>query len=62
MAIFPVSPPPLILKKSDPRFRRLLQQMQQLDIRREDVSADTPPAAQNPLSPLPQVQSKPGEP
>jgi hypothetical protein len=48
LAMFPVSPPPLILKKPDPRVRQLLQQMQQLDINREDISADTLPVEEDP--------------
>lgn len=61
LAMFPVSPPPLILKKPDPRVRRLLQQMQQLDITRDYTSAEKPPREEDLRTPS-QPWSKSGEP
>jgi hypothetical protein len=62
LVVLPVSPPPLNLKRPDPRVRQLLRQMQQLDITRDYTSAEKPPREED-LQSLPsQHWSKSGEP
>lgn len=60
-AVFPASPPPLILKRPDPQIRQLLERMQKLDITRESISDDTWPIAHDLRSFPPQVGHRAGE-
>ena len=61
LAVFPASPPPLILKKPDPRIRQLLEQMKQLVITREYISEDTLSANDDAQTSPPQVGYRSGE-
>ncbi|OGE47366.1 hypothetical protein PENARI_c047G00264 [Penicillium arizonense] len=47
-AVLPASPPPLHLRELDPQVRRILRQMQQLEIARRHTSADSSTAEDGP--------------
>lgn len=62
LAMFPPSPPPLNLKRPNPRARQLLQQMQQLEITRSGIPIESLPIEDNSQALPSQAWSIPSEP